>query len=220
LNLISFAIWGQDPKYLIGAIKNADLAQEIYPNWLCRFYVAASVPEQIISILESKPNVQVVRREDWGDWRSSFWRFEPLSEEGVDVLISRDCDSRLNKREKGAVLEWIESEYDFHIMKDHPWHFTYPILAGMFGCKKNVIESIQQKINSYNKTNWYHTDQEFLKHEIYQIIEQRCLIHDSINKTGKKFPSLRNGYEFVGESYDENDQTIVEHTDVLKKFLS
>ena len=38
MKLITFSLWGQDPKYLVGAIRNAELASEIYPDWICRFY--------------------------------------------------------------------------------------------------------------------------------------------------------------------------------------
>ena len=39
-------------------------------------------------------------------------------------MLSRDCDSRLNKREKLAVDELLKSDKNFHIMRDHPWHNT------------------------------------------------------------------------------------------------
>ena len=32
MKLITFSLWGVDPKYTVGAIKNAKLAQEIYRN--------------------------------------------------------------------------------------------------------------------------------------------------------------------------------------------
>ena len=35
--IIAFSLWGDQPKYTVGAIKNADLAKEIYPDWTCRF---------------------------------------------------------------------------------------------------------------------------------------------------------------------------------------
>ena len=115
MKLITFSLWGQDPKYLIGAIRNAELAKEIYPDWRCRFYVGQSVPSQIIIRLESFDNVDVVRRPEFGDWRGMFWRFLPASEKGIDVMISRDTDSRLNIREKSAVDEWLASDKKLHI---------------------------------------------------------------------------------------------------------
>ena len=59
MKLITFSLWGQNPKYLIGAIRNAELAKKIYPDWTCRFYVAKSVPSQIILQLEKFDNVEI-----------------------------------------------------------------------------------------------------------------------------------------------------------------
>ena len=55
-----------------------------------------------------------------GDWTSLFWRFHPAGETDVDVMISRDTDSRLSAREVAAVQEWLSSAADVHIMRDHP----------------------------------------------------------------------------------------------------
>ena len=52
-------------------------------------------------------------------------------------MISRDADSRLSLREKEAVEKWINSDKDFHIMRDHPHHY-YPILGGTWGFKNYV----------------------------------------------------------------------------------
>ena len=45
--IISFCLWGDNPKYTIGAIENAKLAKTIYPDWTCRFYVGTSTPDEI-----------------------------------------------------------------------------------------------------------------------------------------------------------------------------
>ena len=61
MKIISFSLWGRDPKYTVGAIKNAELAKEIYPGWICRFYCANDVPNPIIFQLEDMDNVEVVQ---------------------------------------------------------------------------------------------------------------------------------------------------------------
>lgn len=218
MKLISFSIWGNNPKYTIGALKNADLASEIYPDWLCRFYVSFDVPRGIIYELEEKENVEVIEVNKLGDWTFSFNRFLPISEDNIDVVISRDADSRLNLREKLAVDEWLESDKGFHIMKDHPWHHSYPILAGMFGCKSKVIANISDKINSFSKSDWYHTDQEFLKTIIYPEIKNNVFVHDEFSGANP-FPIERKGLEFVGKVYDENDVTVEEHLPPLANWI-
>jgi len=123
---------------LIGAIKNAKLANKIYPDWMCRFYIGQSVPTSIVVELSQMNNVQIVEMPEFGDWRGMYWRFVAIDEDDIDIMISRDTDSRLNYREKAAVDEWIASDKKFHIMRDHPAH-GFPILGGMWGIKKNTI---------------------------------------------------------------------------------
>ena len=41
----------------------------------------------------------------------------------MDVLVSRDLDSRINAREAAAVKEWREdSDLPIHSMRDNPGH--------------------------------------------------------------------------------------------------
>lgn len=216
MKLLNFAVWGNDLKYLLGATKNAILADEIYPGWKCRFYVSQEVPFPWLYSLKKIRNVEVIQVPKLGDWTFSFNRFLSMSEENIEVMVSRDADSRLSLREKAAVDEWLDSDKGFHIMKDHPWHYTYPILAGMFGCKKGVIEDTSEKIASFPKTDWYHSDQEFLKNIIYPKIKENVMIHDDWNNT--PFPLPRQNYEFIGQVFDENDNTISEHIEALRRY--
>jgi len=218
MKLIVFAIWGNNLKYLIGAVKNAQLASVIYPSWKCRFYVDSLVPESIIYQLEQINNTEVVRIYGIGDWKFSFNRFLPISEPGIKVMISRDADSRLNKREKAAVDDWMKSDKGFHIMKDHPWHFSYPILAGMFGCKSGTINNISEQLNQFDKTDWYHSDQEFLKQHIYPAVSGNICYHDDFHNS--PFPTRRKGTEHVGQVFDEQDNNVAEHTEAIRRELN
>ena len=151
MKLLSFAVWGDNPKYLLGATRNAILAKDIYPGWKCRFYVSNDVPSIILMNLSIYKNVDIVKMGPKGDWTGMYWRFLPTSETDVDVLISRDTDSRLNLREKLAVDQWLESDYGFHIMRDHPAH-GFPVLGGMWGAKKGCLPDMKQMIESLSHT--------------------------------------------------------------------
>ena len=137
--IISYSLWGDNPKYTIGAVRNAELTPIIYPGWVSRFYCGESVPTEIIKTLISLPNTEVIMMDVDGDWTGMFWRFYAC--EDSDIVLSRDTDSRLSLREKLAVDEWLSSDKDFHIMRDHP-HHTVPILGGMWGCRNGIIRNI------------------------------------------------------------------------------
>ena len=55
--VISFSLWGPDPKYAIGAIKNAELALKYYPDWICRYHIGSSTPDGYIKRCSEMPAV-------------------------------------------------------------------------------------------------------------------------------------------------------------------
>lgn len=216
--IIAFSLWGDNPKYTVGAIKNAKLTSEIYPGWISRFYCGQSVPEEILKQLRETENCEVVTMDEYGDWSGMFWRFLPASERDVEVMLSRDCDSRLNFREKSAVDEWMKSYKSFHIMRDHPWHNTQ-ILGGMWGVKYPKLKRMKQMIDEYTKGNFWQVDQNFLRDKVYSLVMNDCMVHDEFfvyNNNSKPFPTKRLGQEFVGESFDENDNPNLQHRSMIK----
>jgi len=199
--IISFSLWGNNPKYTIGALRNAELMPKIYPGWIARFYIGLSVPQDIIDNLKSFPNNEVIIMDESGDWNSMFWRFMTIDEDDVTINLSRDTDSRLSMREKLCVDEFINSDKLFHNMIDHPWHAG--IMGGMHGIKKGLVDNMSHLISQWSKTNQWQTDQQFLNSIIAPIASQSILLHDSIHLNN--FPSERENYHFVGEIFDQDD---------------
>ena len=217
--LIAFSLWGDNPKYCIGAIKNAHLTNEIYSGWTSRFYCGKSVTEDVLNQLREVDNCEVILMEEDGNWAGMFWRFLPASESDVEVMLSRDCDSRLNLREKSAVDEWLKSYYSFHIIRDHPWHGT-EILGGMWGVKYPKLKKMRRLIEEYTKGDFWQVDQNFLREKIYPLIVNDSLTHDEFfqySRNARKIPLKREGQQFVGECFDENDIPNLQHRSMIKK---
>lgn len=204
--IISFGLYGHDQCYQFGALENLALQPEIYPGWICRFYVSHEIPEDIVAKLIEGGAEVIVKKRGHGD-DGMFWRFLPASEESVEVLIVRDTDSRLNVREKHAVDEWLQSGKPFHLMRDHPHHNAL-ILGGMWGCKKNTIPQMAELIQEWQNFDGKGRDQEFLAQKIYPLIENKCLIHSELIKyVGEvlhPFPTKRVGRQFVGEPFSDD----------------
>ena len=212
--IISFSLWGDNPIYTIGAIKNADLALEIYPGWICRYYVGKSVPSEIVVSLLEKENTEVYVMSDESNWTGMFWRFYPADEPDVEVMLSRDCDSRLNSREKDAVDEWLSGDKDFHIMRDHPYHAT-EILGGMWGVRNSILTGMRRMIVDYTKGDFWQVDQNFLKEKIYPVIMNNACVHDEFFEK-IPFPTVRTPKYFVGQAFDPDDNFLhPEHGDLL-----
>lgn len=219
MKVISFSLYGDSPRYTIGAIRNSELRKEFYPDWEMRVYHNDSVPHHILTKLESNDVALVHAQQDWGVG-NAMWRFAPASEEEVAYFISRDCDSRLFERDACAVNEWIASGENFHIIRDHPVGHAWEINAGMWGCKGNSIHNIQRRIGQYLETTPWGSDsavdQRFLQEIIYsQAITSLCLHDEYFNYEGIGTPIGRHrkldNFAFVGEPFDENDMQLEPH---------
>jgi len=225
VNVISFSLWGDKAMYTIGALRNADLAKEFYPDFQCWFYIhKETVPQDIIEQLQLKNNVRIFFKD--GDLtlnKPMMWRFEAIDHPDVQIMMPRDTDTRILLREKLAVDQWIASDKICHIMRDHPWHGV-PILGGMFGLKKNKIFNIKDLSNNFNQNGDRNYDQEFLKDYIYPLIKGNSMIHASLHRYEEysiPFPiDYCSEYRFVGEYVYADESRNLGHIEVLKSHLS
>jgi hypothetical protein len=215
--IISFSLWGDEPKYTAGALRNAELAELLFPGWTCRYYVATSVPQQVVSSLSSRPNTEIARVNQAGDWTGMFWRFRPCSDPTVEVMLSRDADSRLSMREREAVEQWLCSRCGFHILRDHPQHGT-AILGGMWGAKAGALPQMEELIERHTKGDYWQVDQDFLRDVVYPLVKNDALVQDEFFDKCP-FPTARQGLEFVGEVYDEHDQPCPWAREELRTYL-
>ena len=217
MKYISFSLWGSNPMYCIGAMENIKLAREYYPDWKCVFYVDDTVSKSVTDdLLRSEALVNHVGHNDRGAFWGMFWRFLINDEPDMEAFVSRDCDSRLNIREKLAVDEWMVSDKCLHIMHDHYGHRSVPILGGMWGAKKGCIDNITEKILRWGKYSHKGIDQHFLWGLIWPTVKDRCMSH-GIKWSGRwgesrpfpEHPLIKYGGTFVGEIFDENNKPVI-----------
>jgi hypothetical protein len=224
--VLTFSLWGDNPMYTIGSIKNAKISQIYYPDFECWFYIhKETVPQTIIDELNILSNVKIIfKNGDLTNNKSRMWRFEAIDDPEVEIMMSRDTDTRILLREKLAVDEWLNSNKLFHIMRDHPHHNTN-ILAGMFGTKKNNnITSWCKLINDYVQYDNRDYDQTFLSNYIYPNIINDCIIHASFYKKENfclDFPIEYNEKrDFVGEYVYDDDTKSIHHYNILLMFTT
>ena len=214
---ISFSLWGDAPKYTVGAIENARLCNTYYPEWLVKFIVAPNVPRHVVRSLQQFDNTRLDLCNDAPGSLYYFKRFEAADDPNFSATIFRDTDSRPSHREVEAVNEWLSSKKSYHIMRDHP-HHDFPILGGMWGAKnqqKNVsIGNLMKHFINDSKSLDYGSDQHFLGAFVYPIACLDAMIHDEFFQ-GRKFPSPRNGLQFVGQIFDEHEFTNLDHCELL-----
>ena len=227
MKLISFTLYGQDPKYVEGMYRNIELREKVYPDWNIIIFHDNSVPE---SDTKKFADMGAILRNvtDSGIYPAS-WRFLAYDEDNIERFISRDSDSRLSQREADAVAEWEDSKKVLHIMRDHPHHGSpehgKPILGGMWGITKHPpldtnIKTMRDlclrhqggKKYTTNREEWFWTDMNFLRDAVYRVFggPKNSKIHaarDYMHKVRWRnepwttdFPTPRNeDKSFVGE---------------------
>jgi len=220
--VLSYSLWGKNPKYTIGAIANADDAKLIYPDFEVRFYVDGLVPTSILySLIERGAIVIKVNAGISEGWSGLFWRYLPALESDVKVLISRDTDSRLSEREAVSVAEWLKSGASLHIMRDHPGHYM-PIQGGLCGFQTKSLSKLSGALTeafTYKAPHYYNLDQAFLAKWMWEfIINKDCYINDEIFEN-KSFSVIRTNSSFIGESFNEYGEVNPEHREILRRWL-
>jgi hypothetical protein len=199
--IISFSLYGGQQKYSYGMISNVEIAQVIFPDWICRIYYGKSVPSKVVEQLRTYSNVELyLMDEGEGHVFPMMWRFLAIDDEDVEVMISRDADARLSYREKHCVDIFMESEFLLHSIRDNPSHNN--IMGGMWGIKKNN----RVKMNELSKDwegHYYDSDQKFLRENLVPLFNDSYLIHCSTYL--KTFPIEKTNEYFVGGWWDENN---------------
>lgn len=222
--VISFSLWGSNPTYNVGAIKNAEIALTMYPNFECWFYIhKETVPERTVNSLVKLKNTKIIFK--YGDLsilKPMTWRFESIDVPEVEINMSRDTDTRILLREKLAVDEWINSGKTFHIMRDHP-HHNFQVLGGMFGVKKyKELSCWNELIKNYSNTQRTDYDQAFLADVIYPVLKNDSYIHSTFHKYENEvihpFPiPYCSNWLFVGGYVYQDESTSLRHINDLKK---
>lgn len=181
-NVIAFSIWGDDVRYLNGAITNSIVSRYLFPGWVPRFYTDHSTPQSFRDVLK-RNGAQVVVVDDLpADRFGLFWRFLAEDDPNVDLYLVRDADSVMNIKERWAVADWLKSGNAFHVMRDNPQHSEL-ILAGMWGAHRGNIGGMRKRIEESvhagrNVGNNLTLDQHFLRNVIWPIARNSVTIHD------------------------------------------
>jgi hypothetical protein len=219
--IIAFTLFGAEPRYWQGAVRNAETAPQFYPGWRCRFYYDLHSSylhaQKILQKLSSLGADLIGYKAIWPG-EQMFWRALPLADVRVDRMLCRDVDSRFSKRESAAVEEWIKSRRAFHVMRDHPAHDT-AIPGGMWGARRGTVPGIYELIGFWQRLvlgsnptpeSFYGMDQRFYREMIWPLVQEHCVQHDEFTREKWKarpwpVPVGEDGH-FVGEVYDEYDQ--------------
>jgi len=193
--IFAISVFGNNPRYVIGAYKQVHLAKYFYPDFERVLFVDNP------SLYKLDATVVPMASGD-----GQFWRF--LAGATDAAVIFRDADSRTTIREIGAVEEWLQSGKTLHMIRDHDRHTpdVAKIFAGNFGFRGPwPIQVLAPMVEAMNGPSRYGRDQDFLRDYVYPLYEHDSLTHWTDGWFGETRATLSNPYEFVGQGWDEND---------------
>lgn len=195
-NIIAFSLFGDKPLYLENAVLNAELVNEIYPGWVCRFYVDNTVPLSIIERLKNNGAEIVDMSAENPLIPKTIWRFLAADDPHANYILFRDADSIISQQEAKIVAQWQASGQRFHTIRDHGSH-TELILAGLWGMIGGSIPDMRGKIMHFIESEHLDkrfADQHFLRKAIWQYVRQDVYASDSIFGFGENVHPFENPF--------------------------
>ena len=194
--IISFCVWGKSDLYNLGLLENALQMPIVFPGWIMHVVYTQTVNKKVMDEISKFPWVEMEMYDEPDHSKNSMLRFLPGMHPQNDVVIFRDSDSRLLKRDYMAVMDWLNNtDKKVHLMRDYPANKSR-IMAGLWGVREGIIAKpeIIQKFYEYYKNpefkKWT-VDQVYLYKYIYPLIINTSCIHASFNqfeKWAKPFP--------------------------------
>lgn len=209
MNVVAYSLWGADPTYRVGALRNVELIAKHYgPAWVCRFYIFPSAADMADALTRAGAQVEMVTR--YTEAEGLFARLDVVSDPTVQRFVVRDTDSRPSEREAELVREWVRSGKAVHAISDHRRH-TAPLMGGMWGavCSglpeftdalHDWVEAVRAGTAPYIRTAagryGRYSDQSFLGMVVWPRIRCNCLMHDTLSRD-----DLRDGNYFIGQQW-------------------
>lgn len=196
MNVIGFSVWGTATSYFYGLLDNCLIIKDELPEFTYFVYHNNSLPTNIKDILETLGNVRLIQMNNTNDKRNTMWRFLPAFYKNVNVFLSRDTDSRIEPKEIKAIQDWLKSDKNFHIIRNHPAH-KRKILAGLWGCRNNILRPLYKDYlnyisKPYTANNWI-VDEIFLEQIVYPYVMRLNTVY--VNASHNKYEPKSCVYE-------------------------
>jgi hypothetical protein len=212
--VISFSLYGNINKYIGGLLENCKQINQIYPDFWIYVYLGNDFNRNIMTGKFDKiTNLLFIETGKSGHELMSY-RFFAIDRPEVNIMFSRDTDSRINIRDQYCINEFLKSDKKFQIIRDHLQHKT-EILGGMWGIKKGLLNfNIEDKLIEFKKTSGlgFGSDQQFLTKYIYPIVINESLVFDEYFKFPGEQPVKINVY--YEQLYGENQHVGIPHMPV------
>jgi len=244
--VIAMSLYGKDPRYTWGVLRNAQLVPVHLPDWTLRVYIAAdpvppqlAVPPRIVNKLRLL-GVEIARVSTTGNnMAPRNWRLIVADDQSLDYFLVRDADSRLSEREAAAVRDWLsmavadknrlaQSTSMLHCVRDHPKHANQAIIDGLWGGRPRALRSRLNKsiadIPGLVSARSLKDASAVMSDILWPVVADVAYCHDSVSSCDRwtpltsrhQFPTSREGREYLGQKFDQHQELVSTNGDQLK----
>nr|WP_315152575.1 hypothetical protein [uncultured Flavobacterium sp.] len=212
---ISYTLYGRNYDYYLPIVKQFDFFNVFFKETLnseYEFEIVVFIDNSVdLSYFNELP-IQFIMNTDHvllSDVPPKMWRFYNIFFTKADVYLFRDSDSVISKRELSLLKTWLDSKYDYNVIRDTRLHL-YPIMAGTFSIKQSGIELFKNVLSENpclikNRKHFY--DQIYLAEILYPKIISNLLVFSNF-LVFKKEHYIKTDYrtkDFIGGYYLNNE---------------
>ena len=111
-----------DNEFQYMALENAYLAQNLFPEWNCNFYVTKNnfqLSDAFIQLSKMK-NVELIIIDENQDWKKYA-----LNQNNYNAVIIRNIESLLDENDVTNVNEWLNGLCDFNVKLSHLYNIEF-----------------------------------------------------------------------------------------------
>ena len=138
-SVVSYCIYGNIAKYFPILLQNIGILKEL--SFHIIIFCERKDKEEIEKVF---PDVSVMVGDKFGIKNKMLWRLNPMFMDIASAFFVRDADSLITIREIFFMKQFLNSDKEFHIIRDHPLHFM-PIMGGLFGLKSTLYKRLTTK---------------------------------------------------------------------------
>lgn len=196
--VISFSLFGNNRRHLNGAIVNAILTQNNFPDWDVVYYIwdkySHSDLEKVIETCKVINNRIIFKEFNFSEednfvksLNPKLLRFLIHDDDQYDIYWIRDIDSKLCYRSR-QIIEYVldnNEEFTFSTINDYEDYYTY-FLAGNFIGHNNTLFNMKDKLKEYFEeySDYYNLIRKSLNlneltPDILYLIHKQILFKDS-----------------------------------------
>jgi hypothetical protein len=204
MKIVSFALFGADPKYRRGMLDNVRAASTFFPRWKLLIY-CDRINHDALMQEDLGPDAECILQKDRSEGVEGMsWRFLAVLRPDAEVVLFRDADSIFTSREQTAVTEWLASAKDTHIIRDHPYHKS-PVMGGLLGVRGPAMQRLaalaRDRMGAHRLTE-YGDDQVFLTRDFYPKARSSAMVHTNCVRYFPEYtrplPPDQPGEHFIG----------------------